>query len=227
MNIAIIGPGRFGTLLKRILSSQYKVTTFDKSDSLDTLNQFDTIFLCVPIRNFEAVTKAISGKLKPKTTVIDTCSVKLHPVTCMREHLNKDTQIIATHPLFGPDSYSEEGPHHMMMEQTRCNQQIYQHWKQFFASQPIHIIEISADEHDRFAARSQGITHLLGRTLESMHITKTPIDTLGFTRLLGIVNQTCNDTHELFEDLQKYNPYSKPVLEQLLQTLSSQLKTAE
>ncbi len=227
MNTAIIGHGRFGALLGNILSSQYTVTMFDKGDSLEPLNQFDSIFLCVPIRSFETVIKAINTHLKPGVTIIDTCSVKLHPVKCMLEHLAEHTHIIATHPLFGPDSYSEAGPCRMMMEPTRCDNQIYKQWKNFFESQSIHILEMSAEAHDRFAACSQGITHVLGRTLESMGICQTPIDTLGFTRLLGIVNQTCNDTRELFEDLQKYNPYFKPVLEQLMQTLNAQLKTFE
>ena len=37
----------------------------------------------------------------------------------------------------------------------------------------------------------------------------TPIDTVGATKLLEVEEQTCNDTWELFINLQHYNPYTK------------------
>jgi len=53
---------------------------------------------------------------------------------------------------------------------------------------------MSADEHDRLAAQSQGLTHFVGRTLERFGFTPTPIDTLGTTKLHEITAQVSNDT---------------------------------
>ncbi|PHQ79721.1 MAG: prephenate dehydrogenase [Coxiella sp. (in: Bacteria)] len=219
MTVAIIGKGRFGTLLQNILQPDHSVTLYDIGDALTTLNQHDTVFLCVPIREFDAVVADIAPHLTAGTTVIDTCSVKLYPVDCMQKHLPDTVNIIATHPLFGPDSYFEGTQNKMVMIDIQGDTTAYTTWKTYFSSLGIDVIELSADEHDQFAARSQGITHLLGRALNDMGICPTPIDTLGFTRLLGIVDQTCNDSRVLFEDLQQYNPYTEAVLDDLKKSL--------
>ncbi len=67
---------------------------------------------------------------------------------------------------------------------------------------------MAADEHDRLAADSQGVTHFVGRTLERFGFAPTPIDTLGTRLLHEITAQVTNDTQQLFEDLQTRNPYT-------------------
>lgn len=46
-------------------------------------------------------------------------------------------------------------------------------------------------------------------------MTSTPIDTLGAQKLLEVMDQTCNDTWQLFKNLQNYNSYTKPMRLQL------------
>ena len=40
-------------------------------------------------------------------------------------------------------------------------------------------------------------------------------DTEGYKALHKLVNQTCNDTWELFEDIQNYNPYTQKMISEL------------
>ena len=68
---------------------------------------------------------------------------------------------------------------------------------------------MSADDHDRLAAESQGVTHFVGRTLERFGFAPTPIDTLGTKRLQDVTSQVSNDTWQLFVDLQTLNPHTK------------------
>jgi hypothetical protein len=68
---------------------------------------------------------------------------------------------------------------------------------------------MSADEHDRLAAESQGLTHFVGRTLERFGFAPTQIDTLGTKRLQDVTSQVSNDTWQLFVDLQTLNPHTK------------------
>jgi prephenate dehydrogenase len=220
MRVGIVGYGRFGKLLHELLKDSYDVVTFDKGDDLKPLESCQAIFICVPIREFEDTIQQLA-KLNLNAVMIDTCSVKLHPVECMIKYLSNDTPIIATHPLFGPDSYFQEHTNRMMMHPVQNADEQYAHWNEFFTSLNIEIIELTPDEHDRYAARSQGITHLLGRTLQKVGIEPTPIDTLGFERLLGIMNQTCNDSWDLFYDLQHYNPYTKPLIGEIEDSLKS------
>ena len=51
-------------------------------------------------------------------------------------------------------------------------------------------MEMSPDQHDQMAAKTQGVTHFLGRMLKEYGIRKTSIDTQGFLDLLDLVEQT-------------------------------------
>jgi len=79
---------------------------------------------------------------------------------------------------------------------------------------------MSADEHDRMAARSQGVTHLIGRVLHEFGFEPTPIDTLNAKRLFEIETQIVNDSFQLFADLQTFNPYAEPVRKEITAALS-------
>ena len=221
--VSIIGFGRFGTMLHQLLIKGFEVDVFD----IDPINQSDinfvsledvlkngTIFVAVPIRDFEGLMDSLSGKISGKKTIIDVCSVKVHPKQAMLDHLPSEVDIIATHPLFGPDSLQERGSV-MMMEKVRDIHDRYEFWKAYFESQNIIIEEISSEEHDMMAARSQGLTHLVGRVIDDFGTQQTSIDTVGYKALHKLVNQTCNDSWELFEDIQKYNPYTQKMIVEL------------
>ena len=102
-----------------------------------------------------------------------------------------------------------------MMNNTRDAYDQFNFWCQFFTDQGIHVMEMSPDQHDRMAAQTQGVTHFLGRMLKEYGIRKTTIDTQGFRDLLDLVDQTCNDTWELYTDLQLYNPYTDDMIDKL------------
>ena len=223
-SVGIIGFGRFGKILSNILQRGFDIKIYDKNPnlkltnvkfvSLDEIVQEKNIFIAVPIRNFKDIIKNIAPKLN-NTTIIDVCSVKMEPVKIMKSFLPQNVGIIATHPLFGPDSFNINNNLKMMMNNTRDSYNQFKFWKNYFISQDINIIEMDPSEHDILASKTQGVTHFLGRVLKEFGISKTKIDTQGFSELLDLVNQTCNDSWELFSDLQLYNPYTNSVIEKL------------
>ena len=221
--VSIIGFGRFGSMLHALLSKGFEVDVFDKNSidnsdvnevSLEDALQNETIFIAVPIRDFENLVKDISKKIPSGKTVIDVCSVKVFPKKVMLDNLSNETDIIATHPLFGPDSLKDSGSV-MTMESVRNTFGRYDFWKNYFESQNISIEEISAEEHDMMAARSQGLTHFVGRVIDDFGTNQTRIDTEGYKALHKLVNQTCNDTWELFEDIQNFNPFTEKMISEL------------
>tara|TARA_B100000315_G_scaffold241103_1_gene261633 strand:- start:13 stop:471 length:459 start_codon:yes stop_codon:yes gene_type:complete len=139
----------------------------------------------------------------------------------MENHLDNNIGIIATHPMFGPDSFTSNNHLKMMMHNTRDVNDQYTFWRRFFIDQGIQVIEMSPDQHDKLAAKTQGVTHFLGRMLKEFGIRKTTIDTQGFRDLLDLVDQTCNDTWELYTDLQLYNPYTAEMIEKLKKSTDS------
>jgi prephenate dehydrogenase len=221
--VSIIGYGRFGAMLHALLSKGFEVDVYDKKQinssdvnevSLKDALKNETIFIAVPIRDFESLIHEIKNDIQGNKTVIDVCSVKVFPKNVMTQNLSAEIDIIATHPLFGPDSLKDSGSV-MTMESVRDSYGRFEFWKNYFDSQNITIEEISAEEHDMMAARSQGLTHFVGRVIDDFGTDQTRIDTEGYKALHKLVNQTCNDSWELFEDIQSYNPYTQKMVSEL------------
>jgi prephenate dehydrogenase len=219
-DVGIIGYGRFGRLWADLLAPHHRVritdTTVVPSDAYLPLPELcahaRVIFLCVPINQVERVVAEIAPYLQAGTAVFDTCSVKVHPANALTSVLGQrsDLTLVATHPMFGPDS-AAHGVQDLPMVVWRLggDEQIYAEWTECFRALGIRTVEMEPAEHDRLAAYSQGITHYIGRVLDRLDLHATPIDTEGFKILRALVAQTCNDSWELFQDLQQYNPYTK------------------
>ncbi len=236
-SIGLVGFGRFGKVLANILQKGFSINAYDPNQQLefpgveftsleDVLTE-QVVFIAVPINQFESVIKEISPLVTANTTIIDVCSVKIHPVNVMLEHLPESVGIIATHPMFGPDSFFLNRHLKMMMNNTRDTQNQFKFWKRFFYDQGIKTIEMSPEKHDRMAANTQGVTHFLGRMLKEFGIRKTSIDTQGFKDLIDLVDQTCHDSWELYFDLQRYNPYTDDMIKNLtdaVNTLNTKLQ---
>ncbi len=231
----IVGSGRFAKVLVRLLQPEMEVTVLSRqvteeikkdyqehsflapvilTDQLEEAYRGDrAIFYSVPIQSLEQVVKQHLVYLRSDHLIVDVLSVKMHPQQVYQKYLaEKDVPVLLTHPMFGPDS-SKNGFSGLPMVLSRelCNEETYQQWKAFFAAKGLRNVELTADEHDRLAANSQGLTHFMGRLLKDFGFDETVIDTTGAKRLHEIVEQTCNDTWELFLGLQNYNPYTKPM----------------
>ncbi|MEK9169804.1 MAG: prephenate dehydrogenase/arogenate dehydrogenase family protein [Patescibacteria group bacterium] len=208
--IAIVGLGRFGKILKELLENDFKLIIIGRNNPSDIVAA-DVIFYCVPISAFESVIKSHKKYFKDDNLLIDVLSVKMHPKKIFEKHLQGlKTQALLTHPMFGPDS-SMNGfsglP--LIMDKFKADEENYNFWKDYFTNKGLKIIEMTAQKHDQLAANSQGLTHFIGRLLEKFDLKPTEIDSLGTKKLQEVMEQTCNDTWQLFSDLQNYNPYTK------------------
>jgi len=74
---------------------------------------------------------------------------------------------------------------------------------------------MSCTDHDMFAAKSQFITHLMGRVLGQQGLEPTPVDTKGFESVLDLVKSTTSDSYDLFYGLYKFNNYSPDIISDL------------
>ncbi len=231
-NLGIYGLGRFGRFYAELLSRYATITAFARNPEaplpagvrkVDEAQLCDqpVIILCVAISGLREVLQRLAPRLKPGTLVMDTCSVKSLPARWMDEILPPAVKILATHPMFGPDSARggiEGLP--MILHPVRLGSSELDRWRDFFAGIGLSVQIMEPQLHDRRAAFTQGLTHYLGRVLAGLELEPSPIASLGYRKLLEIIEQTCNDSWQLFYDLQQYNPYTREMRERLGASLS-------
>ena len=63
------------------------------------------------------------------------------------------------------------------------------------------------------------LSHLLGRALVNFGAKDLEVDTLGYRRLMKIIQTAENDTWQLFDDMNKYNKHSKEMRDNFMKTL--------
>ena len=236
MEIGVYGLGRFGGFWAKELAAHFPVVAWSRDASRptpegvrrvseDEVLSADVIVLCVAISAFEEVLTHISGRIEPGRLVMDTCSVKMHPARAMERILKPDIHILATHPMFGPDS-GRDGLDGLplVFSPVRMPRESIDLWREQFMAMGLNVVEMSPEEHDKEASYTQGITHFIGRVLGELSLKESPIATAGYCDLLDIVRQTCNDPWRLFIDLQKYNPYTAPMRRDLHQAITVMLE---
>jgi len=205
-NIAIIGAGNFGQALRRLFQKyepSLSVTMFDKqadSDQIqdvDKLGQYDAVIIAVPIAKFEAVVMEIAPHLHPGALVIDVCSVKKHPADVMLRLLPPDVQIIASHPMFGPQTLGridwELKGLNLVIHPLRVEPALYQVILMHLKELELQVVEITPDEHDRIMARSQFYSMLLGIVCDDLGLEPTAIDTPSFAQLVNFMADVKHD----------------------------------
>ncbi|MFA5513821.1 MAG: prephenate dehydrogenase/arogenate dehydrogenase family protein [Sphaerochaetaceae bacterium] len=241
MKIGIYGLGRFGQFWASKLSEYGELICYnrtkrelnDKNLTIGSQKEVlncDTIIFCVAISSFKEVIIETTELINPDALIMDTCSVKEYPALIMEKYLKPTNKIIATHPMFGPDS-AKNGlkglP--MVLSPIRVDDYSYNIWKSIFENMQLKVLKMSCAQHDKEAAYSQGVTHFVGRVLDELRLQPTELATVGYCSLMTIVEQTCNDPLQLFYDLQRYNRYAhtvrlnlKGALDKVLEILETQ-----
>lgn len=220
--IGVIGLGRFGRLAVSYLVKEHDVCVYTPSERFDEIEALgarpasfteaciqDTVLLCVPISKFAENVEYAAPFICPGALVVDVCSVKEYPVACMRKYLPEHAQILATHPMFGPDSAAESlHGSKIVLCPERINTDQYHKIKTCLKDQGLKIIETTPEEHDRETAMSLALPHFIGRAMEEMGLASLEIDTEGFKRLLHVMGVVTHDTWQLFMDMQTYNRFA-------------------
>jgi len=136
--------------------------------------------------------------------------VKEQPLRWMQELLPETVDILGTHPMFGPDSAADslEG-RKIVLCPVRIEGKRLEQVKHYLGEKGLVLIEASAEDHDRQIAVSLALTHTIGRSLSLFGAKPQKIDTEGYQRLLRILEVVENDTWQLFEDMNRYNPYAQ------------------
>lgn len=198
-DIGIIGAGRFGTYFAGQLQRVgYRVALGDTTAPL--------VIFAVPIRSLEHALVEHRDALGADTIVADVCSVKMIACDLLTRTLPGRT-VVGTHPLFGPDSapVSCAGQRVAICplpggeRAVVCVEDVYRRLG-------LNIVRCAPEEHDSQVARSQFLTHFIGRGALGAGIERLALSTRTHEALMDIVDVVGHDTMELFEDMAAFNP---------------------
>ncbi|KAJ1401145.1 Prephenate dehydrogenase [Sesbania bispinosa] len=236
LKIGIVGFGSFGQFLAKTMIKQgHTLRANSRSDYSQLCLQMgiqffrdviefieadnDVILICTSILSLSEVLSSMPlSRLKNRPTLfVDVLSVKEHPRDLLLQVLPEESDILCTHPMFGPVS-GKDGWKDLtfVYDKVRIRDEaICSNFLHIFASEGCRMIQMSCEEHDKVAAKSQFVTHTIGRTLAEMDIKSSPIDTKGFQTLVQLKDTTMRDSFDLYSGLFIYNRFARQELENL------------
>jgi prephenate dehydrogenase len=235
--LGLIGFGQFGQLAARTLKAHFDVLVTDLAagaeaaarevgvafGSLKDTARREVVIVAVPVSAMQAVFTAIAPHLQPGALVIDVGSVKMLPSQWMAQILPAHVDLVATHPLFGPQSakHSLQGLRFVV-----CPIRGDRHDKvaAFGRSLGLTVTVTTPEEHDREMAYVQALTHLIGRSLVNLGIPDEQLKTVSYQHLLELCSLIGADTFELFTAIQTQNPFAAEVVEAFVDQARSLLE---
>ncbi|MFD1342788.1 prephenate dehydrogenase/arogenate dehydrogenase family protein [Litorisediminicola beolgyonensis] len=241
--LGIAGFGAFGQLAARHLGQHFEITAHDPSPSvaasakrlgvtltsLRSVARADVILIAAPVSSFETVVGEIAVACRPGALIVDVGSVKTIPSDIMRRRLPSHVDIVATHPLFGPQS-AARGIEGLKIAVCPIRGSRHARLAAFLRKAlGLTVLISTPEDHDKDAAIVQGLTHLIAKVLLRMGPLPTRMTTKSFDLLSEAVSMVQHDAPEVFEAIEKANPYAETVRRRffdLAADLSAELETA-
>jgi prephenate dehydrogenase len=232
-DVGVIGVGRFGSYFAGQLERVgHRVHRADARDAPTTREAAlaracgsSIVVYAVPIRELECAITETRDLLAPDAVVMDVCSVKIIPCAVLERQL-PHMATVGTHPLFGPQS----APVNCAGQRVAvcalagsigatASEAAASRIAVLFDSLGLDVVCCTPTEHDTQVARTQFLTHFIGRGAVRAHIDRLPLSTKSHDALMDIVDVVKNDSMELFEDMAAFNPMVKSVRAEFLAAL--------
>jgi prephenate dehydrogenase len=224
-SVGIVGHGSFGSLLEtlikrfapevsvRIYSSRHEPDQ-EHFFSLQDTAQCDAVILAVPIKAFEETVLKVLPFLGKDTILVDVATVKVHTVEILKR-LASDRRYLATHPMFGPESYEktqgEVKGYRVVMSASTLSAGEDAAIADFLRQCGFEVVTMPPEQHDEHLAETLFLTHFIGQIVERGKFNRTEIDTASFGFLMNAVESVRKDT-ALFQDVYRYNPFCEETL---------------
>ncbi len=223
--VGLIGFGAFGRLMATHLTPHLRVRAYDPAlpatgerhgvalGDLPEVAGCPVVVLATPVASLAEVARAIAPHLRPGTLVLDVGSVKTLPVAILEAELPPHVEILATHPLFGPQS-ARDGIRGRKV--AVCPVRGRRGWRAAAFLRRVlglDVIVTHPEAHDRDMAAVQGLTHLIAKVLVRMEPLPTRMTTRSFDLLMEAVGMVRHDAPEVFSAIEGANPYAPAVRE--------------
>ncbi|XVE78874.1 hypothetical protein DITRI_Ditri14bG0013300 [Diplodiscus trichospermus] len=232
LKIGLVGFGNFGQFLaKTIVKQGHTIRATSRTDYSQLCDELgisffrdalafveadnDVILICTSIVSLSEVLNSMPLRhLKRRTLFVDVLSVKEHARNLLLQVLPEQMDVLCTHPMFGPES-GKNGwiGLSFMYDKVRVRDELTcLSFLRIFETEGCRMMEMSCEEHDKQAARSQFLSHVIGRILSEMGIESTSINTKSFETLLKLKESSTNDSFDLFSGLFTHNRFAQQEL---------------
>ena len=213
--LGLIGFGQFGRLAAQVLKSHFEVCVTDPAPTaeararevgvafgtLAAAGSCEVVIFAVPVVAMRAVFAEAAPHLNPGALA-----------QWMTEILPAHVDLVATHPLFGPQS-ARTGLSGLRLVVCPIRGDRHDKVVAFGRSLGLTVTVTTPEEHDREMAYVQALTHLIGRSLVNLGIPDEQLKTASYQHLLELCALIGADTFELFTAIQTQNPFAADVAE--------------
>jgi len=218
--MGIIGFGAFGRLMAQHLQAHFNILAYDPAPNavpagvevtdLARVAQADIVVLAVPVAAMRDTVRVIVPHLQEGALLLDVGSVKMQVADVLCDLVPAHVDVIATHPLFGPQS-AKHGLRGLKI--ALCPLQGARHLPvaAFLRALGLQVIVTTPEKHDRELAMVQGVTHLIAKVLSRMDQRPRQMTTRSFEHLCKAVDMVRDDAPEVFQAIEMANPHASAV----------------
>lgn len=221
-NIYIIGgEGRFGKLLGNFLRENFsknviRIQSIEQWQE-DLIEYPFAIIFAVPMQELGNAISRVKPYVLPYTIIFDVCSLKVFSTKLLAEHF-PNNPVIGTHPLFGPQSFDKTNlsKYKIVLCNVSASDELFADVQNHINDAGFSTVVCSAEYHDKEMAKTQALTHFIGRIAEKMNMKRSPLSTKSYDDLMDIIMLVRGGSKELFMDMQTLNPFAKEQREQFI-----------
>ncbi|GAB5467090.1 MAG: prephenate dehydrogenase/arogenate dehydrogenase family protein [Rhodospirillales bacterium] len=225
-SLGLVGYGAFGAFLQALAQrflpeSRLKIHSGSREPDgvvffpLEAVAACDAVILAVPISAYERTLERIAPHLGADTVLVDVATVKAYTMGLV-SGLRPGQPFLATHPMFGPESYAKRGGNvtglRIVVTGHNMDPAHYRQLRDALSAAGFSLVETTADAHDKDLAETLFLTHYVGQVIAQGGFERTDIDTVSFGYLMDAVDSVRHDS-QLFEEVCRFNPYCRSVIE--------------
>ena len=229
MRVAIIGgTGKMGRWFARLLKEEGKEVIISGRDekkllaagrelnvrvgsNVEAIKQADIAIISLPIASLEAVASEIAPHVHPGITILDISSIKVQPLTLLRQHL-KNCTVLGVHPMFGPGAPGISGQNFVLTPTSEPENILARKVKNYLTARDARVTLMTPEEHDQMMTVVLGLSHFIAIVtadtilgLTELKQTRT-ISSTTYEVLLTLVESVLSEDPELYSTLQMNFP---------------------
>jgi len=210
-SVGAIGRGAFGLFALSLIPSSITAHSFNLGDSEEVfldVARCDVVVLAIPLDAYEGVLLRLAPHLHHDSLLVDVCSVKLRPTEIIHKLLPKHKNILLSHPLFGPETYTQDKTSATLVVCSKLTGKSKGLIDYCAAELSMEVVRMTPDAHDKEMMFVHALTFFIARGLRGFKLDQLTLETPSFRHIKQLAHLDKVHSQELFETIELGNPYA-------------------